>query len=262
MGLIDRARGFLARRLAPQAVAVAAVAPPAGGAPAESPAAAAARILGAQAGCVVDVGAHHGHSTLELLAVFPQARVHAFEPEGTNHAAAEINLAGHEGRVVLHRAALSDRDGTATLQVNSHDGTHSLLEIGAQRFWGAWAGKVGEAEVPTATLDSYAAAMGIGRIDLLKMDIQGAELAALRGAVGLLSRQAIGGVLLEVMFQPLYRDQPLFWDIGAFLASHGYGMYQLFEPQYHPHNPNVLAWADVLFLAPSFLDVPEWERQT
>ena len=229
----------------------------------ETPVEAAARVIGAaSARFALDVGAHHGDSTLDVLAAFPAAMVHAFEPDADNHAAAVVKLAGHAGRAVLHRAALSDRDGTATLRVNSHDGTHSLLDIGAQRYWGAWAGPVGEADVPTATLASFCAVAGIERIDLLKMDIQGAELSALRGASGLLARQGIGAVLLEVLFQPLYKDQPLFWDIGAYMASHGYGLYRLFEPQYHPRNPNVLSWADALFLAPSFLEVPEWERQT
>ena len=247
MSLFDRARRGLAARLAGSAPE----------APVESPVAVAGRLLGgAPGGCVVDVGAHHGDSTLDVLAAFPQATVHAFEPDAENHAAATVKLAG---RAILHRAALSDCDGTAMLRVNSHDGTHSLLDIGAQRYWGAWAGPVGEEEVPTATLDSFCAAAGIGRVDLLKMDIQGAELSALRGASGLLARQGIGAVLLEVLFQPLYKDQPLFWEIGGYLASHGYGLYRLFEPQYHPRNPNVLSWADALFLAPSFLEVPEWE---
>lgn len=188
----------------------------------ETPVEAAARVIGAaSARFALDVGAHHGDSTLDVLAAFPAAMVHAFEPDADNHAAAVVKLAGHAGRAVLHRAALSDRDGTATLRVNSHDGTHSLLDIGAQRYWGAWAGPVGEADVPTATLDSFCAVAGIERIDLLKMDIQGAELSALRGASGLLARQGIGAVLLEVLFQPLYKDQPLFWDIGAYMASHG-----------------------------------------
>lgn len=209
--------------------------------------------------CVLDIGAHHGVSTLEILDAFPAAKVHAFEPDSHNHAAAAIRLAPHAGRVGLHRAALSDRDGTSVLHVNSHDGTHSLLEIGAQRYWTGWAGPLGKAEVPSVTLDCFCADASIGCVDFLKMDIQGAELVALHGAAGLLQRHAIRAVLLEVEFQPLYRSQPLIWEVGAFLASQGYGMYRLYEPYYHPRNPNLLAWADALFLAPEFLDVPEWE---
>ncbi len=61
------------------------------------------------------------------------------------------------------------------------------------------------------------------------MDIQGAELLALRGAGKLLARHAIRLIALEVLFQPLYRNQPTFWDIADHLRSLGYALQGLYD---------------------------------
>jgi FkbM family methyltransferase len=206
---------------------------------------------------VLDLGVHHGHSTVAYLESFPACRAFAFEADADNFAAARRMLGA---RAAVAHVAVCDRIGTATFHVNSHSGTHSLRPIGAQRYWGGHAEAVRTVQVATTTLDAFCAEQGLAHVDILKMDIQGGELAALQGAAGLLARQAIDLIALEVLFQPLYRDQPLFWDIGAYLAGHGYGLYRLFDSQYHPRNDNVLSWADAIFLAPRFLDVPEWER--
>ncbi|MFO1202855.1 MAG: FkbM family methyltransferase, partial [Tabrizicola sp.] len=57
------------------------------------------------------------------------------------------------------------------------------------------------------------------RIDLLKIDIQGGELAAFRGGAQKLSRALC--VQTEVAFTPIYRDQPLFADQDALLQRLG-----------------------------------------
>ncbi|MGH7943959.1 MAG: FkbM family methyltransferase [Opitutaceae bacterium] len=88
---------------------------------------------------------------------------------------------------MLLNVVVSDRVGTATFHVNSHAGTH----YGAQRYWDGFAEAVTTVDVPTTTLDCFVPS-GMDRLDILKMDIQGGELAALKGAAGLLSRQRSG----------------------------------------------------------------------
>jgi FkbM family methyltransferase len=209
---------------------------------------------------IVDIGAHYGHTTKEYLDRYPWARVLAFEPDAANFAKAAEVLAAYGERVRLIKAAVSSAGGEATLHVNSHDGTHSLLAIGEQRYWAGYANEIDQKSVECVTLDAVAQAQGLDHIDILKMDIQGGELEALRGAEHLLRRHAISLVTLEVEFQALYRDQPLFWEIGAYLQSFGYGFYRLYDTQYHARNDNVLCWADAIFLSPAFLEVPEWDR--
>ena len=91
---------------------------------------------------------------------------------------------------------------------------------------------------------------------MLKMDIQGAELLALRGAAGLLARHAIRLIALEVLFQPLYRNQPTFWDIADHLRSLGYALQGIHEQRHHAVNHAVLRWADAVFVAPELVALP------
>lgn len=199
---------------------------------------------------VVDAGVHLGHSSKEYLDAFPQCRVWGFEPEDKNFAAAAAMLSPYGARVELLKNALSASDSTELLQVNTHDGTHSLLEIGDGRYWEGPAETVGRQPVRTVSLDTFCSDRGIETIDILKMDIQGGELQALTGGVGLLERGAISLIALEVLFKPLYKAQPLFWDVAEHLRSFGYGLHGLFACHYHSRNPRVLSWADAIFTAP------------
>ena len=52
---------------------------------------------------------------------------------------------------------------------------------------------------------------------------------ALRGAERLLARGAVRLIALEVLFQPLYRNQPTFWDLAEHLRNRGYALQGLYE---------------------------------
>ena len=199
---------------------------------------------------IIDAGVHLGHSSKEYLDTFPNCRVFGFEPEDKNFAAATTMLAPYGSRMTLLKNALSESDTTNVLHVNAHDGTHSLLEIGDGRYWEGSAETLRQQDVRTVSLDTFCADRGVDVVDVLKMDIQGGELQALKGARGLLGRGAISVIALEVLFKPLYKSQPLFWDVADCLRSFGYGLHGLFECHYHSHNPNVLSWADAIFIAP------------
>ena len=75
-------------------------------------------------------------------------------------------------------------------------------------------------EVPVRTLAEVANAHAVARIDLLHLDVQGAELDVLRGAGAWLQR--IGLVWLEVASIPLYAGQPLRGDVEAFMTGAGF----------------------------------------
>jgi FkbM family methyltransferase len=210
------------------------------------------------ASVILDIGAHHGQSALRYLDDFRAARVFAFEPEPSNFAKCRAALAHIGDRVRVVQQAVTENDGGAMLQVNTHDGTHSLLEIGEQRYWAGYARNCGEVEVSTVTIDSFLEQEGLATVDIVKTDIQGAELMALKGAQKALRGAHIGLIVCEVEFKSLYKGQPLFWDIGAWLAHYGYNLFGLYDCFYHPRNSNVLSWADAIFIGPQLQAVPEW----
>jgi len=69
-------------------------------------------------------------------------------------------------------------------------------------------------------------------VDLLKLDLQGYELEALKGCGSLIERIKI--ITTEIEFVPLYDGQPLFGDIDVFLRAHGFKLLNLYELYTHP----------------------------
>jgi len=214
-------------------------------------------ILGRPPELIIDIGAQHGQTTVGYLNRFPACRVHAFEPELENFIQAKTRLEPFGDRVQLFMAAVGDMSDQAVLNVNSHDGTHSLLPSGDQRYWDASVATLKQTTAQCRRLDDFFDELGIEKADLLAMDIQGAELRALKGAETLLHEHRVALVYCEVEFYELYKGQPLFWELGSFLDRTGYHLYSLYDPHYHKDNPRVLSWADALFVSRRLLDVPE-----
>ena len=92
----------------------------------------------------------------------------------------------------LHELALSDSDGDATLFIGRKSGWHSLAE---ERK----AGSLGEIEVATRRLDSLVAAGVVpSRIDVVKIDVEGAEMAVLQGAEKTLASNRTITLLIDI----------------------------------------------------------------
>ena len=199
---------------------------------------------------IFDGGMHQGQSAEKYALSFPACRVFGFEPEAANFEASKTRLAAFGDRIAMFPFGLSDQDGTAELKVNSHDGTHSLLEIGDVSQWDAPATTIDRRPIETVSLDRFCTEHGVERIDVLKLDIQGGELRALKGAEALLRQRAIHLVAAEVNFLPLYRDMPLFWDVAAYMLSLGYALHGLFDLHHVLDGSGGLRWADAIFVPP------------
>lgn len=132
----------------------------------------------------VDVGANTGHYALYAASrMGPEGRVWAFEPEASCYERAVENAAlNPELRVDFMRAAVADVVGELLLHVGSDSAAnrgqssiaHLTMHESAQR-------------VPATTLDQAAAEGSWGKVDVLKIDTQGAELKVLKGGEKLIS---------------------------------------------------------------------------
>ena len=204
---------------------------------------------GRPAKLVVDVGASVGRMTATYLRLFPQACIHAFEPHPDSHARL-VAAVGGEPRVHVEHAAVTDVEGSIMLHANRLRATSSTLRrpTHGRRYFPAADGWVRDIEVPSITLDAYCARRGIEHIDVLKMDVQGGELAALRGAKRLLAERRIAAIFTEVFFVPHYAGAPLFHAIWSHLEIFGYTLFTLF-PTREGRNGQ-LRFGDAIFISP------------
>jgi FkbM family methyltransferase len=136
-------------------------------------------------GTFLDVGAHVGfYSLVAARRAGIQGRIFAFEPEMDNFRLLRKNIAenGYDNITAIP-AAVCDRTGRAEIFVSRQgNDRHSLF-----RNPGSPVEELAE-NVDTTTLDDFAAALGWPTIDLVKMDIEGAEPLALAGMRRLLER--------------------------------------------------------------------------
>ncbi|MCS6797662.1 MAG: FkbM family methyltransferase [Myxococcota bacterium] len=132
-----------------------------------------------------DVGAHAGYfSLVASRCVGPTGRVVAFEPAPANaeRILEHVELNGLEGVVRVERAAVCDGPGTATFVLTDRDANCHLARWGADSARRRPGDRL---EVACTTLDAAVRTHGTPRC--VKVDVEGAELAVLQGAVGLLS---------------------------------------------------------------------------
>lgn len=171
---------------------------------------------------VVDVGANLGlYTLLASMRVGPAGQVHSFEPAPVQFHHLSLNLRlNRVSNVVANNMALADHRGTRTLYLSTgwNQGTHSL---------GRAAESVSPCTVSCATLDDYADERGLHRIDLMKADVEGAELLVLSGARKTIDRLRPGLVLLEADEGYCRALGYSTRDVKAFLELFGYRLYRL-----------------------------------
>jgi FkbM family methyltransferase len=135
---------------------------------------------------VYDIGANIGwYSLLAARRVGPDGRVFAFEPGVRNASNIEHNAAANRlTNLTVIPAAVSDQDGWARfLDKGSLESRldKSDDEAQAERRAARAQRSLGETLVPILSLDSWIAGAGQPPPNVIKIDIEGAEIGALRG---------------------------------------------------------------------------------
>jgi FkbM family methyltransferase len=176
----------------------------------------------------VDVGACKGDFTLLAAAsVGPHGRVVAVEPEPVNASWLRRSVGLRAARnVEVVEMALSDASGRAALHrvdvlggADSSSGLHSLLEGGPATH--------DTIEVDARTLDGLLETLGIARVDVIKIDVEGWEVAVLRGAAATLTRQGDPPIIVMDLHPELGVD-PL--EVEELLREYGYETLRIGSP--------------------------------
>jgi FkbM family methyltransferase len=166
---------------------------------------------GFAADAVIDVGAYRGDFAATVLEVWPNASVTCFEPLPGR--SAQIRDRFRNKRVAVHAGLLGAASGEAVALSVAETASSVLLEHAAQRF----------ERIPMVTraLDDLVAEGSLApRCDLLKLDVQGYELAVLRGAEVLL--QHTSAILIELNLLDIHVGVPLMNEVIAWLAERGF----------------------------------------
>lgn len=165
---------------------------------------------------ILDVGSYTGEQACEFASQFPQAQIFAFEARPQSAEVVRRNVAQFPNIAVIE-AAVHDFDGQTVFQVVDE------LNPGASSLFVGSAPEVQPIQQTPITvralrLDTWAKRAGISRFDLVWMDLQGAELLALRGMGEML--RTVQAIQLEITYRELYRGQVMWPEVRTFLESH------------------------------------------
>jgi FkbM family methyltransferase len=183
---------------------------------------------------IVDSGANIGQTVLYLATYLPRARIFAYEPgQSARQWLQEGISANGLGRVFVEPVGLGASAGKAFLE-----------ELGGAENHGSW-NQVHPSQgtaITLASLDDEIERLGIDTVDLWKLDVEGYELEALRGATRALAARRIRAIYMELGGARS--------EAAAFLHQLGYTAWNL-RNSGRPQPLNAPAqWSNGLFLAP------------
>ena len=190
---------------------------------------------------VFDIGAHIGIFSLGAgQRVGPRGKVYSFEPSPATAAILERHVAlnGWEQRIQVVQAVASDSDGKTAFYTNGISMSNSLGQANVEVLSPERpANGAVRLEVESVTLDRFCRTRGI-RPDLIKIDVEGAELCVLRGAREILKTMR-PSILCEVHPELMENCNGSISRLEEFLSEVGYTSTSLDEPNwmgiYHSH---------------------------
>lgn len=180
---------------------------------------------------IFDVGAHHGLISGKFRELFPASAIYAFEPFKASFDQLRNNTAADPG-IHAFNFGLSNREGMERFHSNPASQTNSLFSTDerAGLIWGP--GTFGTQEMVSAefkTVDNFMATQDIQEIDILKLDVQGAEPLVIEGAAEACRRGAIRLIYSEILTQPTYQGQKRLDEALAVFYDNGFDLYNIYN---------------------------------
>ena len=199
--------------------------------------------LGFEARTVLDIGAHVGNWTLEALEVFPSAQFLMIEANPKHRP--ELEAVGQPFVIAMLAAKSNESRPFYSTRYPITTGASLFRERSDLYIDPRFAETL---LLRTQTLDDVVASNFADCCDLLKADVQGAEIAVLLGGLRTLSKTKL--VLLEAPVLPYNEGAPFFSELIAFMASQGFEVVDVADATYSEGVSRVLH-LDLLF-APRF----------
>jgi FkbM family methyltransferase len=183
--------------------------------------------------CILDIGSWHLGQSIEFSNIFPNAYIHAFEPVPDSYQLCldqrnKLNDQRKE-KVSIHNIALGKEKGEVSFYAVDPEKS-SVANVGASSMFKFIDGLNGtpfgqnliqnEIKVQADTLDNWSTANNVEAVDIMWVDVQGAELLVFQGADNLLKNTKI--IMTEVGLKPYYEGHTLKADIDTFLFSKGF----------------------------------------
>lgn len=200
------------------------------------------KFLPSQLDILIDVGANQGNFTKVLRSLNPVRQVYFCEANTNCISILEKNKLHHD---VIIPKIISDKVGEENFYIYSAESTSSMFsfENNMDEITELNTKAKEIKTIPSISIDNLIKEYNIKEIDLLKIDVQGAELKVLEGSKSSFSK--IKNIWVEVSMKKIYQNSPVFSEVYEYLNQHGF-IFKSFSPVFKSKNGEILQ-ADVLF---------------
>lgn len=191
---------------------------------------------------IFDLGAYIGEVTAKYRMLFPKATIFSFEPSPESFRRVEERFKGDK-MVKPFQLAFANKASKGKFYIYTDKSCNSLfLRVGNLN------GLEKEVEVDVSTIDDFTKKWSISRINILKLDVEGAELMILKGASQKLAQKLVDLIYTEVMFIPHYKGGVMFYELCSFLSDYGYMLFSLYDIKRAENGQ--LRWGNAIFISP------------
>lgn len=170
---------------------------------------------------IIDAGAHVGADTVEMIRLYPKAKIHAFEPVPSIFEQLKRNTAKYK-RITCYPWALSNQNGEQIMHISSggSDGSSSLMQPKDHLKDHPDVYFNEQIKVKTIALDEWAKQLGIEEVHFLWLDMQGYELEVLKASEIIFPKVKV--VHMEVSTRSTYEGVPLYDEVKEWMLLNGF----------------------------------------
>ena len=169
---------------------------------------------------VLDIGGNIGQFSKTMRMLLPNAQIYAFEPLPECYDKM-VNLMQGDSNFMAFNVGLGDSNSTLTMKKSSYLPSSSFLNM-SEKHKEAFPQTAGseQVNVQVKRLDDICSELNLGKNILIKVDVQGYEAIVLKGGLKVFSKAKL--LIMELSYQELYDNQPLFNDIYEELTKIGF----------------------------------------
>jgi FkbM family methyltransferase len=224
---------------------------------------------------ILDIGARGGFQGL-WANYDDQVRLVGFETDPKE--CERLNREKHSTREIFYPVAIGKKKEIRLLYIANWPYSSGLYPADMD-FWKRFPDEqnlrvVDQRTVETVDLDSFCRDEDLSKVDFIKLDIEGAELDALEGAIHLL-RESVIGVSVEVGFCSYRLNMPIFSEVDSFLRPLGFDLFDIScyrharksfpEPLYAGEAPGFtrrgqVIWGEALYLRDAYKEIRNAEE--
>ena len=192
---------------------------------------------------IVDIGSHKGQFAIISKFVYKNVKIFSFDPLKSSKKKYKSILKKKDGYHFFH-CAIGSKNTYSKINISRSSDSSSILDF-SKKLTSIYshAEKIAEEKITITKLSNCIKKRDLKQPSLLKLDVQGYEIEALKGCENLL--KFFNFIYIECSFIELYKNQPLYSDIKRWLKLRNFTYVKKFNSSFDKHN-NIIQ-ADFFF---------------